>query len=111
MSRIWSRARRCLDAATTVVLVGSVALLLLLYADLLASPTDAVRSHPGYLSALANAMLFLALLSMPTLCCAIAWPIHLRQKRRGEKVFGWLRYAVLASSVWMWLVYKGITSL
>jgi len=106
---IQSRVGTFLDVAATVALTVSIVLLLVLFADLL-SPLNAVGSYPDYLSALARAAMFLGLISTPTICCAIAWPIHVRQKRRGERVFGWLRFVVLASAVWMWFVFVGITN-
>lgn len=110
MSGIQSRVGTFLDVAATVALTVSIVLLLILFADLLFPPPDTVGSHPGYISALAKAAIFLGLISTPTICCAIAWPIHVRQKRRGERVFGWLRFVVLASAVWMWFVFVGLTN-
>lgn len=111
MPSIQSRVGIYLDFAATIALAVSVVLLQVLLADLFIPLRVTVGPHPGYLSALANATLFLGLLSLPTICCAIAWPIHLRQKRRGERVFGWLRFVVLASAVWMWFVFEGVASL
>lgn len=111
MLGIQSRVARYLDIAATVALAVSIVLLLVLFADLLSPPPETVGSHPGSLSALLRAAMLLGLLSAPSICCAIAWPIHVRQKRRGEKVFGWLRFVVLGSAVWMLFVFVGVTSL
>lgn len=111
MPGIQSRVGTFLDVAATVTLAGSIVLILVLFADLLFALPDTVGSHPGYLSALAKAAMAFGLLSTPTICCAIAWPIHIRQKRRGERVFGWLRFVVLASAVWMWFVFVALTNL
>ena len=111
MPDIQSRVGTYLYVAATVALAVSIVLLLALLADFLTPLPYAVGSHPDYLSALAKAVLFLGVLSAPTICCTIAWPIHLLKKRRGEKVFGWPRFMVLASAVWMWLVFQGIANL
>ena len=111
MPGIKSRVGSFLDVAATVALAVSIVLMAVLFADLLSPPPDTVGSHPGYLSGLVRAAMFLGLLSTPTICCAIAWPIHVRQKQRGEGVFGWLRFVVLASAVWMWFVFVGLTNL
>ena len=111
MPGIQSRVETYLDVAATLALAVSVVLLLVLFADLLTPLLDDAWSHPGYLSRLANAALVLGLLSMPTICCTIVWPIHIRQKRRGAKVFGWLGVVVLASALWMLFVYDAVTSL
>ena len=97
--------------AVSVALAVSVGMLLLLFADLFSVASEAVGSDPDLWSALASAAMFLGLLAMPTVWSVIVWPIHLRQKRRGEKVFGWLRFVVLASSLWMVLVYVAIQRL
>ena len=106
MTRLRCDLGTCLDVAATVALTVSIVLLLVLIADLFVPPP-----YPDQLSAFANAALFLGLLSMPKICCTIAWPIHLHQKRRGERVFGWFRLVVLASAGWMWLVFEAITRL
>ena len=111
MPGIQSRVGTFLDVAATVALTVSIVLLLVLFADLLSPLPDTVGSDPNYLSALASAAMFIGLLSTPTICCAIAWPVHIRQKRRGERVFGWLRFVVMASAVWMWFVFVGLTNL
>ena len=97
-----------LDVAATLALAVSVGLLVILFAGLLAPQPDTAVPDPHYLSALASTGLLLGLLTLPTLWSAIAWPLHLRQKRRGKPVFGWLRLVVLASAVWMGLVFEAI---
>ena len=109
MPDITSRVGTFLDVAATVALAMSVGLLLVLFADLLTPAPDTTGSHPGSPSALAKAAIFPGLLSTPTIWCAIAWPIHVRQTLRGESVFGWLRFVVLASAVWMWFVFLAVT--
>ena len=110
MSDILSRVGVYLDVVATLALAASVVLLMVLFTDLFVPPPHTVGSHPRHLAVLAEAGAFLGLLSMPTICCAIAWPIHVRQKRRGERVFGWLRFVVLASAAWAWFVFAAVTN-
>ena len=109
MSSIRSGIETLPDLVTTAALAVSVVLLLVLFADLLDLPPDTEGLWPH--ATLAKAAVFAGLLSMPVMCCMIAWPIHLRQRRRGERVFVWLRCGVLASSAWMGPVFHGISNL
>jgi len=106
-----TRAGAVLDIAATVALVCSIGAFGLLAADVLRPPPGTIGAHPGGFLALVRPMIFLGLLSFPTICCAIDWPIHLRQKRRGLRVFGWLRVVVLAASLWMWWVLAAVNAL
>ena len=107
MQGILSLIGTCLDVAATVALAVSIVLLLILFADVL-TPSPSLAGYPsGFVGALQT----LGLFSIPTICCTIAWPIHIRRKRRGAKVPGWLRFVVLASAAWAWIVYVGVTNL
>ncbi|WP_298858469.1 hypothetical protein [uncultured Sulfitobacter sp.] len=108
---ISSRVGTYLDFIATVALAASVVLLMVIFADLFTPPSDTVGTHPRYLAALAEAAMFLGLLFMPTIACAIAWPIHVHQKRRGQPVFGWLRFVVLASAAWTWFAFTALSGL
>jgi len=90
----------------TLALAAGVCLLLVLLAEFLASASSA-----GPEARVAEALLLLALLSLPTICGAVAWSVHLRQKRRGAPTFRWLPFAVLASALWAGLVFAVIRGL
>ena len=100
-----------LDVAASLALAASVVLVMLVFADLFTPLSGTVATHPNSLTNLTTAALFLAVLFSPTIGCAIAWPIHVCQKRRGQPVFAWLRFVVLASAVWAWLVFAGLSDL
>ncbi|MGX0976590.1 hypothetical protein ACSSVY_002310 [Roseovarius sp. MBR-51] len=106
-----SRIGAILDVAATVALVASFVLLIILFADLFTPPFYTDGFHLGYFAGLAKATTFLGLMLMPTICCAIAWPIYIRQKRRGQPVFGWLRFVVLVSAAWTWFVFVALNGL
>lgn len=97
----------CLDVAATVALAVSIVLLLILFADVL-TPLPGMTGYP---LGLVGALQILGLFSTPAICCTIVWPIHIRQKRQGAKVSGWLRFVVLASAAWTWSVYVGVSNL
>lgn len=109
MPDLVSRVGGILDVAASEGLAASVCLLVIISADVFTPPSDTVGTHPRYLTGLANAAMLLGLLFMPTICCAIAWPIHVRQKRRGQPVFGWLRFVVLASAAWTFFVFAALS--
>ncbi|MCL4069440.1 hypothetical protein M3484_23055 [Pseudomonas sp. GX19020] len=98
-----------MDVAATLALAASIALLVVLFADLLKPPLG--TTEPAPLSTLGKAAMFLMLLATPTISCFVLWPVHLNNRRRGKKVAGWLRYVVLASAGWMWLLFAGINTL
>ncbi len=106
-----SRVGAILDVAATVALAASVVLLMVIFADLFTPPSGTVGAHPNFLKASTEAVFFLGLLFIPTIGCALAWPIHVRKKRRGQPVFAWLRFVVLASAVWAWFVFAALNGL
>nr|WP_317055061.1 hypothetical protein [Roseovarius sp. W115] len=92
-----------LDILATLAWTASIIFLFLLFSEFISS-----ASNTQGFSQVLEAALFIALLSSPTICCAIVWPVYLRQKRNGLPVFGWLPFLVLASSVWMYLVFESL---
>jgi hypothetical protein len=108
LSGIKSRGQTFLDRVASFMLAISVVMLLMMSAGLLTPPPDTVGSHPNFPFNLSKATLFIALLSSPTICCAIVWPLYIRQKKRGERVFSWLPLVVLASALWMSLVFWAV---
>ena len=108
LSGIKSRVQTFLDRFVTFALATSVVLLLTIFVGLFTPPPDTVGSDPNFPFNLVNAPLFIALLSMPTICCAIVWPIYIRQKKRDARVFSWLPFVVLASALWMSLVFWAV---
>ncbi len=106
-----SRIGKYLDVVATVMLAVSVVLVVVSFVDLFTPPPDAIGVHPNRLKSLAEASIFLGILSMPNIICAIAWPIHMRQQRRGGRVFGWLRFVVIASAIWMYFVFISLSGI
>lgn len=111
LQRMYTKAGIWLDRTATAALVLSGGLLLVLLAQLLHEALGPAASDPHNLSRLGEAIAFVALFSAPTLGAAIAWPMHLRNKRKGLRVFGWLRFAVLASALWMGLIFAALSGL
>ncbi|MEQ5872666.1 hypothetical protein J4E08_22665 [Sagittula sp. NFXS13] len=111
MPDVASRIGAILDVAISMALAASVVLVMLVFADLFTPPSGTVGTYPNYLTNLTKAALFQGLLFSPTISCAIAWPIHICQKRRGQRVFVWLRFVVLASAVWAWFVFTALSDL
>lgn len=97
--------------AASIAVAVSLVLLLLLFVGLFSAASETAGSYPHAWSALARAAMILGLFAMPTVWSAIVWPIHLRQKRRAERLFGWLHLVVLVSSLWMGLVFVAVQRL
>lgn len=105
------RLGRVLDLFVSLALAFGVVLLFAIFGDSLTPPAGTVGQHPNHPWNAIKAVAFIGLLSSPTIFLAVLWPIHLRQKRRGERVFGWLPFVALASAVWMWFVYSALLGL
>lgn len=107
MPPVLSLIGTCLDIAATLALAVSLVLVLILFADLFLPLADVAADPSGLLSV----FLLLGLLFMPAIWCSIVWPIHMCQKRRGARVYGWVRFVVLASAAWTWVMYRALTTL
>lgn len=105
------RVEKCLDILATVGLTASVAVAAVLFADLFKPFPGTIGTHPNNLQSLVQAAAFLGLLCAPTILSAISWPVYLRQKHIGRKVFGWCPFAVLISVLWSFVVFVALTGL
>lgn len=109
--RIISQIGATLDVAVTLALAASVVLIMLVFADLFMPPAGTVGTRPNYLATLTKSASFLGILFSPAICSATAWLIYVRQKRRGQPVFTWLRFVALASAVWAGFVFAALNDL
>lgn len=105
------RLGRVLDLSVSIVLAFGVVLLFAIFGDLLTPPAGTAGQNPNFPWNAIGAFAFIGVLSSPIIFSAVLWPIHLRRKRRGERVFGWLPFVPLASTVWMWFVYSALQGL
>ena len=106
-----SRIGKYLDVVATIMLAVSVVLVVVSFVDLFTPPPDTIGVHPNILKSLARASTLLGIFYVPSIICAIAWPIHIRQQRKGSRVFGWLRFVVIASSFWTYFVFASLSGL
>ena len=109
LSGIRSRTQTGLDRLATFAWALSIGLLVMVCVDLWIAPAYTVGSHPGFPFNHIRAMGFIAVMSMPTLCCVVVWPVHMRQKKQGKRVFSLLPFVVMASALWMWIVFWAVT--
>ena len=100
-----------LDLLATVALAASAVFLLVTFIDVFAPPGSAIGTHSNNLHRLGEAAIFLCLLYAPTIFSVVSWPIYLRQKKAGERVFGWLPFVVIVSALWSYLVSVGVRGL
>ena len=105
------RVETYLDILATISLAVGVAFTAVMFADLFKSRPDTIGTHPNYLQGPPKAAVFLGLLSAPTIFSAISWPIYLRQKYAGGRVFGGLPFVVIISALWSYAVYVAVTDL
>lgn len=106
-----ARLERVFDLSVSLALAFGVGLFLAIFVDLYTLSVAMVGQHPNHPWNTIKTVVFIGLLSSPTIFLAALWPIHLRQKRSGKRVFGWLPFVALASAVWMWFVYSALQGL
>ena len=102
------RFGKILDIFVSLALTASILLLLAIVVDLFTPPDGTIGQNPGSAT---KALTFIGILSIPTLAFAALWPIHLRQKRRGERVNGRVPFYTVASSAWICAVYLALQNL